>query len=240
MSEIELLRTELAELRQEVRALRRGRWLNPGAIALVLVAIGLTAFAQQTPPTHAPTQVASDVTCKSLKIVDDAGKAMVQLGSDKDGGLVVVNGADARKRFFVAVENGAGFADWYDAAGARRATMFTGDKGNFEFRLNDQHENIGLLMAQNELGGMMIVKGPNGNDRLVAGIDNGGGYLDLKDGTGKLRQSLYISDKHTAQQKILGPDGSYRLLLTDSEEGGQAISYDANGKQRAIFPSPPK
>lgn len=134
MSEIELLRTELADLRREVGALRRGRWLNPGMIAVVLSAVGLTAFAQQTTPIHAPTQVASEVTCKSLKVVDDAGKTMVQLGADKDGGLVVVNGSDAKKRFFVAVENGAGFSDWYDAAGARRATMFTGDKGNFEFR----------------------------------------------------------------------------------------------------------
>src|SRR5688572_16107693 len=138
MSEIDLLRNELADLRREVQSLRRTRWITPGSIGVALVAMMAIGVAspriQDTPPKtepgHRPTQLAQDVVCKSLKVVDDSGKTLVQLGSDKDGGLMVVNGADGKPRFFTAVENAAGFTDWLDAAGTRRASVFSGEKGN--------------------------------------------------------------------------------------------------------------
>lgn len=243
MDELQTLRHELAELRREVNSLRRTRWITPGSIALILVAIvalGIGAPRRQDPtqPEHRPTQLAQEVVCKSLKVVDEAGHTMLQLASDKDGGMIVVNGADAKKRFFTAVENNAGFTDWFDATGARRASVFIGEKGNAEFHLTDQAERVSAVLQQADSGGFFALHGPDTNNRVAAGVDNGGGYFDISDSQGNLRESLYLSDKNTAQLKIIGADKITRFLLSGNADGGQAVSYGSDGKAKGLFPGP--
>jgi hypothetical protein len=241
MNEVEALRQELADLRREVKTLKRTRWVTPGsfAIALVaLVALGIAAPRQGEPPKtdHTPVQLGQDLVCKSIRVVDAGGHDMIQMTTDKDGGLFVVNGADGKKRFFTAVENGAGFSDWYDSAGVRRASLFVGEKGNAEFHLSDKTDHISAVLQQADSGGFFALHGPDSNNRLAAGVDNGGGYLDVSDSLGSLRESFYLSDKNTAQFKILGADKVTRFLLSGNPEGGQAVSYGADGKTTAVFP----
>lgn len=243
MTEIEILRQELADLRREVKTLKRTRLLTPFSIAFVLVslmAIGVASPRLQgaNPPAqepgHRPTQLAQDIVCKSVKVVDEAGKTLVHLGSDKDGGMIVVNAVDGKPRFFTAVENAAGFTDWLDAGGTRRASVFSGEKGNAEFHLADKMGNVSAVLQQADSGGFFALHGPDKNSRMAAGVDNGGGYLDINDSLGNLRQSLYLSEKNTAQLKILAPDKSVRFLLTGNPEGGQIVSYDAAGKAKVL------
>lgn len=238
MEELDKIRREVSDLRVEVGRLGRMRWITPGSVAVALVAMAISGRTapQQTPPSHAPTQLAQDLVCKSLKVVDASGAEMIRLSSDKDGGMVVVDGADGKKRFFVAVENGSGFADWYDAAGMRRASVFTGEKGNVELRLNDKTERPMAVLQQAENGGFAVLNGLDGNNRLAAGVDNGGGYLDVYDAQAALRESFYLSDRNTAQFKILGPDKAVQLLLSGAAGGGEMISYDADGKPKATWP----
>jgi hypothetical protein len=240
MNDLEALRQELADLRREVKTLKRTRWITPGALALslvALVAVGVAAprTQDQTHPDHTPLQLSQDLVCKSIKVVDANGAAMLQLGSDKDGGLFVMNGADGKKRFFTGVEGGAGFSDWYDAAGARRATVFIGEKGA-ELRLADKQEHATAVLQQAETGGFMALNGPDGKNRLASGVDNGGGYLDVYDSLGSLRHALYLSEQNTAQLKIVGADKIARFLISGNADTGQAVSYGVDGKPIATFP----
>lgn len=244
MDELQTLREELAALRLEVKNVKRARWISPGSLAfalIALVAIGVAAPKlqdPQTPPTgsHAPTQLAQNLTCKSIQVVDQSGKTMAMLGSDKDGGYFVLNGADGKKRFFTAIENSAGFSDWYDAAGMRRATVFIGDSGNAEIHLADKLEHVAAVMQQANSGGFMSLAGPDGKNKIAAGVDNGGGYLDLSDAVGNLRESFYLSDKNTAQFKLLGSDKVNRFVISGDPAAGHATSFDADGKTKGVFP----
>jgi hypothetical protein len=242
MNELETLRAELGELRKEVTMLRKTRWITPGAFALALVAcvaLGVAApRAQggQEPAGHAPLQMGQDLVCKSLKIVDGQGVAMLQLQSDKDGGMIVVNGADGKKRFFTAVENNAGFTDWYDPAGMRRATVFIGEAGS-ELRLTDKQEHPIATLQAMEAGGFAALNGPDGRNRFAAGVDNGGGYVDIFDPLGTRRATMYLNDKNSAQVKLIGADKVARFLLSGEAEGGQATSYNVEGKPVGTFPA---
>jgi len=246
MDELQALRDELAGLRREVKALKRTRWITPGALGMTLVALvalGVAAPRHQTPtqttPDHTPNQVAQDITCKSLKIVDSSGKPMIQLFSDKDGGSLAVYGADGKARVWASVANNAGFTDWYDADGKRRASVFIGEKGA-EFHLADKTEQIGAILQQGDNGGSFALNGADGNNRVHAGIDNGGGYFDLSDQLGYLRETFYLSDKNTAQFKIFGSDKGVRFLASGETADGQIISYGEDGKAVAQFPAPVK
>ncbi len=240
MNELETLRQELAELRHEVRALRRTRWITPGALGVTLVAmvaLGVAAPKQdgQTPPAdHRPLQRAQDLVCKSIKIVDDNDHPRVQLGSDKDGGLIVIYGSDNKERFYAAVEHNAGFTDWFDAEGKRRATVFIGDQGG-ELRLNDRFDHPGVSLRQGEKGGSLKLTGADGSDRVALGGDNGG-FLDLFDAFGSMRASMYVNAENSAQFKLLSPDKVARLLLSGDAPGGKVTAYDADGKTKATFP----
>jgi hypothetical protein len=239
MDDLQALRSELAELRREVKTLRRTRWVTPGSFGVVLVALVALSVAsprQADPPDHRPTQLAQDIVCKSLKVVDGNSTTLLQLGSDKDGGLFVINGADGKKRMFSAVENTAGFTDWYDAAGNRRATVFIGEKGNAEFHLSDKSEHVSAVLQQADAGGFFALRGPDNNYRVAAGVDNGGGYFDVYDQLGERRGTFYLSEQNTAQLKIIGPDKVARLLLSGNKDSGQAVSYGPDGKPLAVFP----
>ncbi|HVT13749.1 MAG TPA: hypothetical protein VHE55_15900 [Fimbriimonadaceae bacterium] len=245
MDELQSLRQELADLRREVRTLKRTRWIAPGSVAVALVALAVLGVASpriqegQDQTSHHPTQLAQDLVCKSIRVVDDAGHDMIQLGKDKDGGLLVVNGADGKKRFFTAVENNAGFSDWYDADGKRRATVFVGEKGA-EFHLADKMEHISAVLQQTDegdrAGGFLSLAGPDQNNRVAAGVDHGGGYLDLSDSLGNLRESFYLSDKNTAQFKLLGADKVLRFLISGDADTGRVTAYNQDGKPTGLFP----
>jgi|GEM_PF-5874179 len=242
MDDLQDLRLELAELKREVASLKRTRWITPGSLAVALVslvALGVASPRRQAAPQpaqdHTPTQLAQDISCKSLTVVDGNGNPMIRLKSDVDGGTFVINGADGKKRFFSAVENNAGFSDWYDAAGVRRATVFIGDQGA-EFHLADQLEHIGTILQQGAKGGSVAINGPDGSSRLHAGIDNGGGYIDIFDQLGNRRETFYMSDKNTAQFKILGADQTDRFLASGEPKEGEVVSYGEDGKRVAEFP----
>jgi hypothetical protein len=245
MDEIQALRQELAELRSEVTTLRRTRWITPGSVALALLALvvlGVASPKRQDPAqesTHRPVQLGQDLVCKSLKITDDAGHDMIVLSKDKDGGTLLVNGADGKKRFFTAVENNAGFSDWYDLNGVRRASVFIGEQGA-EFHLTDKLDNISAIMQQLDGGGSLALRGPDKNNRVAAGVDNGGGYIDVSDSLGNLRESFYLSDKNTAQFKIVGADKVTRFLASGNSDAGQMTSYGQDGKVSGVFPPPKK
>ncbi len=242
MDDLQALRLELAELRQEVKTLKRVRWIAPSSIGLALVALVALGVANpsrqgtsQEHPDHTPTQLAQDITCKSLKVVDATGRAFVQLQSDKDGGLIVLNGADGKARYFASVVNNAGCSDWYDAAGMRRASLFIGEKGA-EFHLADKLEHVGAILQQGDNGGSFVINGPDSNNRVHVGVDNGGGFLDVLDSLGNLRETFYLSDKNTAQFKILGADKVARFLASGENVAGQMTSYGEDGKPVAQFP----
>ena len=62
MNELEALRQEIADLRNEVKSLRRTRWVTPGSFGVALVALvdlGVAAPRQQTPPQDQPDEVRS-------------------------------------------------------------------------------------------------------------------------------------------------------------------------------------
>jgi hypothetical protein len=241
MDDLQALRLELDDLRREVRTLRRTRWITPGSLAaglISIVALGVAAPKhQQDPPdtSHRPIQMAQELSCKSVRIVDDANHTLLQLGSDKDGGYLVLNGADGKKRSYMAVENNAGFSDWYDADGNRRATVFVGDKGA-EFHLADKLSHIGAVLLQGENGGSFAINGPDSNNRVHAGVDNGGGFIDISDALGNLRETFYLSDKNTAQFKIIGADKVPRFLASGEPAGGQITTFGEDGKAAAQFP----
>jgi len=107
-----------ADLRNEVKTLRRARWITRRAAAVALVALVVSGAVaprgQDASEQQSRQPLAQALSCASrFKVVNDTVE-LVQLGGDKDGGLAVVNGADGKKRFFAAVENGGGFSDWYD------------------------------------------------------------------------------------------------------------------------------
>lgn len=246
MDELQSLRQELADLRREVKNLKKTRWITPGSIAVALAAMAALGVAapriqgtQQDQTSHRPTQMAQDLVCKSIRITDDTGRDMITLGKDKDGGFFVVNGADGKKRFFTAIENNAGFSDWYDADGRRRATVFVGEKGA-EFHLADKLEHISAVLQQTDegdrAGGFLSLAGADQNNRVAAGVDHGGGYLDLSDSLGTLRESFYLSDKNTAQFKILGADKVIRFLMSGDPDTGRVTAYDQDGKPKGLFP----
>ncbi|MFI5387564.1 MAG: hypothetical protein ACHQ50_15760 [Fimbriimonadales bacterium] len=242
MDELQTLRHELADLRREVKTLRRARWITPASLVGVLIALGAFGVASpsrqdpaQAHPDHTPMQLAQEITCKSLKLVDATGKALIQLQSDKDGGLIVINGADGKARFFAGVENNAGFSDWCDAASNRRATVFIGETGG-EVRLLDKLGQQSAVLHQAASGGSIELKGVDGKDRLAGGVDNGGGFMDIFDSLGSRRETFYLDDKDTAQFKLIGADKVARFLLTGNKDSGQAVSYDADGKAVAQFP----
>lgn len=241
MDELQTLRQELAELRREVKTLKRTRWITPGSFALAFLALvvaGVAAPRGQDPTqdsSHKPTQLGQDLVCKSIRVVDDAGHDMIVLSKDKDGGTLVVNGADGKKRFFTAVEGNAGFSDWYDLNGVRRASVFIGEQGA-EFHLTDKFDNISAILQQLDSGGSFSLRGPDKNNRVAAGVDNGGGFIDVSDSLGVLRESFYMSDKNTAQFKIVGSDKVTRFLATGNPDGGQIVSYGADGKAKGTFP----
>jgi hypothetical protein len=241
MSELDSLRQELADLKREVSTLKRTRWITPGALALTLIALmaaGVASPLRQDPekaePGHKPVQLAQDITCKSLKVVDASGQALLQLGSDKDGGTMVINGADGKPRVFSAVENTAGFTDWLDPAGTRRASIFVGERGNAEFHLADKTANITTVLQQADSGGYFALYGPDKNARIDAGVDNGGGYMDISDALGNLRQTFYLNEKNIAQYKLLAPDKTVRFLLSGDQAAGSGTAYDAAGKGKTF------
>ena len=242
MDELHALRQELADLRREVTTLKRTRWITPGSIVISLLAVVAISVgaprAQLTPnPTQHPvTQLGQDLVCKSIKIVDADNHDMVHIGSDQDGGYFVVDGADAKPRCYVGVANNAGLCDWFDGAGVRRASVFIGDKGA-EFHLADKMEHIGAILQQGDNGGSFALNGVDGNNRLHAGIDNGGGFFDIADALGNLRETFYLSDKNTAQFKIIGADKVTRFLASGEPAGGQLTSYGEDGKAKGQFPA---
>jgi hypothetical protein len=240
MNELDSLRSEIAELRREVKSLRRTRWITPGALGLTmvaLVALGVAAprTQAQNPPGHNPVQLGQDLVCKSLKVVDEKGATMVQMQSDKDGGVVVINGADGKKRFFTGVENDAGFSDWYDPAGNRRATVFIGENGS-EVRLADKLDHPAAVLQEAQSGGFLALNGPDGKNRMAAGVDNGGGYFDLYDLLGTRRATMYLNEQNVAQLKLVGADKVARFLLSGDNSTGQAVAYNQEGKPSAVFP----
>jgi hypothetical protein len=179
-----------------------------------------------------------DLVCKSINIVDENDQSRVKLAADKDGGMVVIYGADNKERFYAAVEHNAGFTDWFDGEGKRRATIFIGDKGNSELRLNDRFDHASVSLRQADKGGSLNLAGADGSDRVALGGDNGG-FLDLFDAFGSMRASMYVNADNSAQFKLLSADKVARLLLTGDAPGGKVIVYDADGKTRATFPTVP-
>jgi hypothetical protein len=198
------------------------------------MAAGMAAPKRQDPtqadPGHKPVQLAQDIVCKSLKVVDANGGALVSIGSDADGGTIVVNAVDGKPRLFSAIENGAGFTDWLDVLGNRRASVFVGEQGNAEFRLADKAANVSAVLQQADSGGYLALHGPDKNDRFSAGVDNGGGYLDIFDALGNLRQTLYLNEKNVAQYKLLAADKTVRFLISGEQEAGKGAAYDSAGK----------
>lgn len=241
MNDLDSLRQELAELRREVKTLKRTRWITPGALAMTLIALMAAGVAsplrqdpEKTEPGHKPVQLAQDLVCKSLKVVDANGAAMIQLSTDKDGGMMVINGADGKPRVFSAVENTAGFTDWLDSNGTRRASVFIGERGNAEFHLTDKAANVSAVLQQADSGGYFSLYGPDKNSRFEAGVDNGGGYVDILDALGNLRQTFYLNEKNVAQFKLLAPDKTVRILLSGDQAAGTGTAYDSAGKGKAF------
>ncbi|HTQ11719.1 MAG TPA: hypothetical protein VMI31_16785 [Fimbriimonadaceae bacterium] len=265
MDDLTALRLELAELKREVTVLKRTRWITPGSIALALaslVALGVAAPRRQATAQggqeHVPVQIAQDISCKSLTVTDANGKPMIQLGteatggimtlngvagatmvkinSDSSGGALLINASDGNKRILEAVANNSGYTDWCDPAGNRRATVFVGDEGA-EFHLAGKGNQPETILQQNESGGAFILDGADGFNRIHEGIDNGGGFFDLSDKLGNVRESFYLSDKDTAQFRLIGADKAIRLLASGEPKQGELTSYDENTKAVAVFPS---
>jgi hypothetical protein len=105
-----------------------------------------------------------------------------------------------------------------------------GEQGNAEFRLADKAANISAVLQQADSGGYLALRGPDKNDRFSAGVDNGGGYVDIFDALGNLRQTLYLNEKNVAQYKLLAADKTVRFLLSGDQEAGMGTAYNSAGK----------
>ena len=127
----------------------------------VLVLLG-GAFLPQSKQVNAQNtdeRVFDTVICRELRVVDAFGQVRARLGSDDDGGFVVVWGKDKKRGAFLdggglTIANNEG-----KIVGMLQATEYSGGLTIF----NNEGHPVGTLDVSNTGGGVLFTRDKHGN-----------------------------------------------------------------------------
>ena len=172
--------TEVRIRNLEALVRRQRRW-NIALGALVVVGGLMAAKGIQ--------EVPDVIRAKKIQVVDDDGKVLVGMGSDKHGGfLVVANGSEQEIAVLGAGSNG----------------------GNLVLTNNDKVPQVILGMTKD--GG--VINAMNSGGKVAAGmaaVENGLGFLTVKNSEGKgAVEIMSLPGDKGGAVRILGGNGKHR------------------------------
>ncbi|HEX8552432.1 MAG TPA: hypothetical protein VF681_12860 [Abditibacteriaceae bacterium] len=164
-NELHELKTEMAELRHSMnRSARRTRVGFAGVLMLGIVAGGAMT---------AQTQNAKNiVTVDELRVRGANGQTAAVVTSDKDGGMLLLLGADGKPRVSLVTDDFGGGVALTSKTGASVATL-GGDKDGGLLGLNASAGKGTMAMAWDENGSGATFGDRAGNNRVVIAADNG-------------------------------------------------------------------
>ncbi|GEM_PF-5888182 len=199
------------------RAVARQRTLVLG-LGLVLLAVlvwnGVGGSA--APQVFAQDQAALDITCRALKVVDDAGKVRLQIASNKFGGVLRVNNADGKPVVALEADADGGFLSVLGHDGKERAFVGVGDK---------------------QSGGLIYLKDTDGKTRTTYLVyKDGNGGLNFRNAQDKTEAFFGASGKgYGGLINLNGPDGKTRVVLDSDKDGRSALELINGNDKTEIF-----
>jgi hypothetical protein len=147
---------------------------------------------------------AQNLTVRSLKVVDDSGRELIQLGTSKSGGVIYLDGINGKH--LVALGSTEQFGDGsmniMDTNGVRRLVagfLKASTQSNREagFGTYDPDGKIRIMLGQNEFNNYgLTVKGTQAS-QLEAGVKNDESYIGLSSVAGRLK-SRWIEDGNSS------------------------------------------
>jgi hypothetical protein len=257
------LRDLQAQVSELHRAVARQRALMLGLGFCVCGALAWQFLAGSTAPRAFAQDKATEITCRTLKVVDDAGKLRVQIAYDKhggmlrihnaagkpvatleadaDGGFLSVLGHDSKERAFVGVgdQMSGGLIYLKDTDGKTRTTYLVYKDGNagINFR-NAQDKTEAFFGASGKgYGGLVNLNGPDGKTRVILDSDKDGrGALELLNGDDKTEIFLGSSAKGWGGLlNINAPNGTAGLILDIDDKGLGRMNLRTKEGKRIAF-----
>ena len=284
-AQFDLLRRQFDCL--ESAAATRRRWTIPAIAALLCAgwlmgrgAVGAgRAVAQEDKP-------AVEITCKALKVVDDkgmvrihlthdkfggvirlndaAGKTIVAIEGDDEGGFMRVNGHDGIERAFLGVtdtKNG-GLLALADDKGVNRISMGLNKEhvGGLSFRNAGGKSEVFLGASSKGWGGLLNLNGADGNSRVILDVTEEGrgaleilnnnkkaevflgtsgkgwgGMLNLNSAEGASAVILDVDDHAWGRINLRNGGGKMFLYAGADDDGGVVRAFGHDAKERAFF-----
>jgi len=208
------------DLQVEVAALRRA--VARQRAAVIALGIGLMgtlmwnvlggsgaarAFAQDK---------AMDITCRVLKVVDDAGRLRLQIASEKFGGMLRIHNAEGRPVATLEADADGGFLSVLGHDGKERAFVGVGDKMS---------------------GGLIYLKDADGKTRTTYLVyKDGNGGLNFRNAQDKIEAYFGASGKgYGGLVNLNGADGKTRVVLDSDKDGRGALELLNGDDKTEIF-----
>lgn len=159
---------------------------------------------------------AMEITCRALKVVDDAGKVRVLLGFDKFGGIVRVHNADGKPVATTEADGDGGFLSILAHDGKERSFVGVGDK---------------------QAGGLIYLKDPEGKTRTTYLVyKDGNGGLNFRNAQNKQEAFFGVSAKgFGGLVNLNGADGKTRVILDSDKDGRGALELINAEDKTEIF-----
>jgi hypothetical protein len=226
------LAAQIEQLRQEMAQLKRSA--NPGlspsgwkGFALLLSFLlgglvlgplwpGVQAAGEKDKDKKDDPGAPKEIVCSALRVVGKAGKTVIELREDPDGGMINVNSTQGKERLFIAVAvDGGGLIVLRDRNEIARTTWSVAKSGAGYIRMYnaDNKEEVYLASSSLGAGGFLSLNGSNGMRRLVLNVDDRGeGRMTVYD---KLNKVLldHGSDAKGGRILISGHDAGNLLYL---------------------------
>lgn len=206
---------------------------------------------------------AMEITCRALKVVDDAGKLRLQIAYDKFGGMLRIHNAegkpvaaleadaaggflsvlghDSKERAFVGVGDkmSGGLIYLKDSDGKTRTTylVYKDGNGGINFR-NAQDKTEAYFGASGKgYGGLVNLNGADGKTRVILDSDKDGrGALELLNGDDKTEIFLGSSAKGWGGLlNINAPNGTAGLILDIDDKGMGRMNLRTKDAKRLAF-----
>lgn len=182
---------------------------------------------------------AMDISCRTLKIVDDTGKVRLQLFHDKAGGVLRLNNADGKTVAALEADNAGGFLSVLGHDGKERAFVGVGDKlagGLFYLKNHQGKTRATYLVSKDGNGALELI---NSDDKveifLGSSSQSRGGLVHINAPAGTASIILDIDERGMGRLNLRTKDGKRVAYAGGDEEGGTFQLYGHDGKQRAFL-----
>ena len=244
------------------RALARQRLLLLGLGAGLASVLTWNCIGGSAVPHAMAQDKTMEVTCRALKVVDDAGKVRLQLAYNKSGGMIRLNNADGKPVVAVEADAVGGLVSILGHDGVERAFVGVGDRqaggliylkdaqgktrtsyhvykdgnGGLNFRNAQDKQEAFFGVSGKGFGGLVNLNGPDGKTRILLDCDKAGrGALELINADEKTEIFLGSSKGRGGKLDISGPGGSRGVILDVDDKGAGRLDLRTKDAKRLIY-----